>query len=92
VNVTLAPAAKAFIHAKLQSGRYRSASELVNTALGMLQAHEVSQEQKIEPLHARVDDALLSLTRGEGEEGESYVEDLDGGLEESQEDERPVQR
>lgn len=88
MNVTVAPEFEKFVEAQVESGRYQSAGDVVSAALGMLQEHE----QQIQPLHARVDDALLSLTRGEGADGEAYVETPEGELEESQEDERPVPR
>lgn len=88
VTVTLPSEFDGFIEAQIASGRYRSASDVVRAALELLQ----KQGAESEPLHARVDDALLSLTRGEGAEGEAYVENPAGELEESQEDERPVQR
>ena len=88
VNVTLAPELEAFIQAQVESGRYGSAGEVVSAALVLLR----KQDEEIGPLHARVDDALAALTRGEGAEGEAYVETPEGELEESQEDQRPVQR
>lgn len=86
MNVTLAPELEQWIAAQIESGRYASPSEVVSEGLRLL------QRETVEPLHARVDDALLKLTRGEGAEGEAYIEDPDGRLEESQEDERPIQR
>ncbi len=88
MNVTLSPETERFIQAQVQSGRYRSSEDVINAALRLLQ----EQGDKSEPLSARVDDALTALTRAEGVEGEAYVENRDGFLEESQEDERPAPR
>ncbi len=88
VNVTLSPDLEEFIQAQVQSGRYPSPEHVIHAALRLLQ----EQGDKIEPLRARVDDALTALTRAEGVEGEAYVENRDGFLEESQEDERPAPR
>ena len=76
----------------MASGRYPSANDVVSAALRLLQEQAPASGHEIEPLHARVDDALTALTRGEGAGGEAYIETPDGELEESQEDERPVQR
>jgi antitoxin ParD1/3/4 len=88
VNVTLSPEVEKFIQTQVQSGRYRSSEDVINAALRLLQ----EQGDKSEPLCPRVDDALTALTRAEGVEGEAYVENRDGFLEESQEDERPAPR
>jgi antitoxin ParD1/3/4 len=88
VNVTLSPEVEQFIQAQVESGRYRSAEEVIGAALRLLE----EEGDKVEPLRARVDTALTALTRGEGAKGEAYVENPAGFLEESQEDERPVPR
>ncbi len=92
MNIDLTPELENFLEMQVQSGRYASAGEAVTAALRLLKEHETAREAEVHPLHARVDEALVSLSRGEGEEGESYVEDTDGRLEESQEDERSIQR
>jgi antitoxin ParD1/3/4 len=90
VNVTLTPELERFVQAQVESGRYLSGSDVISAALRSLQEQQLAPAEQIEPLHARVDDALLSLTRGEGQEGEAYVENPGGRLEESQEDERGI--
>ena len=92
MNVTVAPELEQFLETAVSSGRYQSASEVANAALRLLQQQEPMKTDAIEPLHARVDGALKALTRGDGEDGEAYVENPAGELEASQEDERVVPR
>jgi antitoxin ParD1/3/4 len=44
LNVSLTPELTAFITAKINSGRYRSASEVVRAALRLLDEHEQRRE------------------------------------------------
>jgi antitoxin ParD1/3/4 len=92
VNVTLAPELEQFIQAVVASGQYPSATDVIEAAVRLLRQQVSAPAARTEPLHARVDDALVALTRGDGVEGESYVEDPKGRLETSQEEERPLPR
>ncbi len=92
MNINLNPELESFLERQIQSGRYASASEVLTRALQLLKEQEAGRQSEVHPLHAKVDDALQSLSRGEGAQGEAYVENPEGGLEESQEDERPIER
>ena len=88
MNVTLSPELERFVKAAVESGRYESANEVVAAALRLIE--EQGGTPSSESLHPQVDDSLAALTRGEGEQGEAYIETPQGELEESQEDERAV--
>ncbi len=91
MNIDLTPELENYLKIQVQSGRYASVSVIVMEALRLWREQETAGEPEVHPLHAKVDDALVALSRGEGEEGEAYIEDSEGRLEESQEDERSIQ-
>lgn len=53
-NVSLTPALDAYVRAKVDSGRYASASEVVREALRLLQEQDRLQAVKLEELRAEI--------------------------------------
>jgi antitoxin ParD1/3/4 len=54
VNVSLTPHLEAFIHETVGSGRYQSASEVVRTALRLLEEREHERTARIERLRQEI--------------------------------------
>ena len=71
MNVSLTPELAQFVLAKVQSGRYNSASEVVREALRLLEDHEKARALQLEQFQSEVDRRMASLDRGEGIDGEA---------------------
>jgi len=71
MNVSLTPDLENFVHTKVASGRYTSASEVVREALRLLEDHEKTRSAQLEEFRSEVDRRLSSLDRGEGVDGET---------------------
>src|SRR5262245_37752921 len=60
LNVSLTPHLEAFIHQTVTSGRYQSASEVVRTALRLLEEREREREAKLDWLRHEIQKGLDS--------------------------------
>jgi antitoxin ParD1/3/4 len=74
VNVSLTPELEKLVQAKIESGRYSSASEVVEEALRLLEQREIDREIDLQALRARMDEGLASLDRGEWVDGEEFMQ------------------
>ncbi len=76
MHITLKPEQEAFIHAKLQSGRYQTVDDVIQAALYLLDEQDKANEQWVIETRAKVDEGIASLERGEGIDGETFVNQL----------------
>ena len=60
LNVSLTPHLEAFIHETVTTGRYQSASEVVRTALRLLEERERQKAATLEWLHKEIQKGLDS--------------------------------
>ena len=60
LNVSLTPHLEAFVHDTVSSGRFGSASELVRTALRLLEEHEQARTLRLEWLRQEIQKGLDS--------------------------------
>ena len=60
LNVSLTPHLEQFIHENVNSGRYQSASEVVRTALRLLEEQERERQAKLEWLRQEIKKGLDS--------------------------------
>ena len=65
MNVSLTPELEEFIGQLVDSGRYRSASEVVRAAIRLLEEQEAMREAKLQSLRKEVGRGLEELDRGE---------------------------
>lgn len=83
MNVHLTPELEQLVQTKVQSGRYNSASEVVREALRLMEQRDELRAIQIQGLRSRMDRALAESTRGEGADGEEFmqglIEDLETG-------------
>ena len=77
MNVSLTQELEAFVHQKVESGRYHSASEVVREALRLLEDHDQLRQIKLESLRKEIAIGLDQLDRGEFA---AYDEDTLGTL------------
>lgn len=66
MNVSLTPTLEEFVHHKVISGLYNSASEVVRDGLRLLEEREKINEMKREELRRDIQKGFNSLDRGEG--------------------------
>jgi antitoxin ParD1/3/4 len=65
MNVSLTPELETYIQAKVTSGRYSSASEVMREALRLLQDHDQLQAIKLEALRKEIAIGIEQADRGE---------------------------
>lgn len=70
MNVSLTPELERYINDKVESGRYRSASEVVRESVRMLQRADEERTARLEALRRDIHEGLAELDRGEGIDGE----------------------
>ena len=65
MNVSLTPELEKFVSAKVESGRYNSASEVVREALRLLEEHEQAKITRLEVFNQELARRLDLLDRGQ---------------------------
>jgi antitoxin ParD1/3/4 len=65
MNVSLTPELENFVIAKVGSGRYNSASEVVREALRLLEEHDSARAAQLAEFNGELGRRLASLDRGE---------------------------
>lgn len=85
MNIILKPDQEALIRAKLQSGRYQTIDDVIQAALHLLDERDKAYEQWVIETRAKVDEGIVSLERGEGIDGETFVNQLLEKLEQAKE-------
>lgn len=65
MNVSLTPELEKFVSAKVGSGRYNSASEVVREALRLLEEHDTARAAQLVEFNGELGRRLASLDRGE---------------------------
>ena len=65
MNVSLTAELEKFVAAKVDSGRYTSASEVVREALRLLEEHDESRASQLRAFNKELSHRLESLNRGE---------------------------
>jgi antitoxin ParD1/3/4 len=65
MNVSLTPELEKFVSAKVGSGRYSSASEVVREALRLLEEHDSSRAAQLAEFNGELGRRLTLLDRGE---------------------------
>jgi antitoxin ParD1/3/4 len=66
-NISLTERFDRLIEAKIASGRYANASEVIRAGLSLLERHEHEQELKLQRLRRAVEAAIEADERGESE-------------------------
>ena len=65
MNVSLTPELEKFVSAKVETGRYSSASEVVREALRLLEEHDTVRAAQLAELNEGLGRRLSALDRGE---------------------------
>lgn len=65
MNISLTPELEQFVNAKVSSGMYTSASEVIRESLRLLHTYEDLQNQRIMQLNQAIDVGLQQLKSGD---------------------------
>ena len=76
MNVSLTPELEGFVKDLAESGRYRSASEVVRAAVRLLQEHEAERTARLRALQHRIETGVEELERGEGRPADEVFEEI----------------
>ena len=84
MNVHLTPELERLVQARVKSGLYNSASEVVREALRLMEQKDEVRASQIQELRNRMDRALGESDRGEGTDGDQFMQEMLDGLDDSQ--------
>jgi antitoxin ParD1/3/4 len=76
MNVSLTPELEQFVHEKVKSGRYLSASEVVREGLRLLEERERLYQSKLAKLQQEIAIGIEQTDRGEVWDGETVIQEL----------------
>jgi antitoxin ParD1/3/4 len=76
-NISLTPELEAFVAARVASGRYQSASEVVRAGLRLLEKEEEEREMARREIQQKIALGLEQARRGELLDGEAVFDELD---------------
>lgn len=76
MNVSLTPELEQFVHDKVKSGRYLSASEVVREGLRLLEERDRLYQARLAELQAKLTVGIKQLDRGEGVDGETAIRQM----------------
>ena len=81
MNVSLTPELEQYVHSKIKSGRYLSASEVVREALRLLEERDQLRTIRLESLRKEIMVGIEQSDRGEVFDGEAVIQELLGEIE-----------
>ncbi|WP_299410581.1 type II toxin-antitoxin system ParD family antitoxin [Acaryochloris sp. IP29b_bin.148] len=73
MDISLTPDQERFIQAKLQIGKYRSAEEILELALRLLDEYEQSEDDWVKDVRQKIDVALEASKHTSPVDGETFV-------------------
>ncbi len=76
MNVSLTPELEQYVHSKVKSGRYLSASEVVREALRLLEERDQLREIRLATLQKEITIGIAEGDRGDVFDGEAVIQAL----------------
>ncbi|MGR3274323.1 ribbon-helix-helix domain-containing protein [Acaryochloris marina NIES-2412] len=76
MNISLTPDQERFIQTKLQIGKYRSAEEILELALRLLDEYEQSDDDWVEDVRQKIDAAMEASQHTPPVDGETFVNEI----------------
>jgi len=76
MNVSLTPELEKLVESKVQSGRYRSASEVIREGLRLLDDQDRLRNAQLEEVRRKIQIGIDQLDRGEGIDGGTILAEL----------------
>ena len=76
MNVQLTSELESFVQAQVKNGVYDSVDQVIQAAVTLMRQQELEKSRDLCAFLAEVDESLAALDRGEGVDGEPFVQDL----------------
>jgi len=76
MNISLTPEQERFIQTKLQTGKYRSAEEILEVALQLLDEYDHAESAWVEEVREKVDAAIVATDHNPPVDGEAFVNQI----------------
>ena len=73
MNVSLTKELEEFVRRKVESGRYRSATEVIRAGFRLLEREDELRDARLAAIRARVGEGIAQAERGELGDGEEAV-------------------
>lgn len=73
MNVSLTRELEEFVRRKVESGRYRSATEVIRAGFRLLEQEDEHRDTRLAAIRARVEEGIAQAERGELGDGEEAV-------------------
>ena len=86
MNIQLTPELEQFVQSTVYSGRYSDASEVVRTALRLLEEREMERLVRLEELRKEIAIGIACSDRGEVFDGEEVLRELRQEIEQERQD------
>ncbi len=76
MSISLNPDQERLIEAKLQSGKYRSAEEVIELAFRLLDEYDRADAEWVEEVREKIDAAMIASTHTPPIDGEAFVNQI----------------
>ncbi len=76
MSITFSPEQEQIIQVLLATGKFNSVDQVIQTALRLLAKETFCHEAWLEETRTKIDEGIASLERGEGIDGETFVNQL----------------
>lgn len=76
MGITLTPEQQKIIKDLLATGNFNSVGEVIQAALSLLEQERLAYQVWVDETRANIDEGIVSLERGEGIDGETFVNQL----------------
>jgi antitoxin ParD1/3/4 len=76
MSISLTPAQEHFIQTKLQAGKYRSAEEILEITLRLLDEYDRSDAEWVAEVRSKIDAAIEASTHTPPIDGETFVNQI----------------
>ncbi|MGJ5629576.1 ribbon-helix-helix domain-containing protein [Nostoc sp. CALU 1950] len=76
MSITFSPEQEQIIQVLLATGKFNNVDEVIQTALRLLAEETLSQQVWLEETRTKIDEGIASLEKGEGIDGETFVNQL----------------
>jgi antitoxin ParD1/3/4 len=76
MSISLTPNQERFIQTKLQAGKYRSAEEVLEVALRLLDEYDRAETEWVEDVREKIDAAIAASDQTPPIDGETFVNQI----------------
>lgn len=77
-TLSLAPEHAEFVRKSVESGRYRSANEVIRTAMDLLVSEETQRDEEMATVRKMIQEGADQLDRGDVVDGEAFFREWEG--------------